>query len=504
MTKLTPATLVDIAYQKASEVKGAVPIFSLFQGDDAPVFTQELLTLGAPLIELIQDVYARGIFRADVGQTFLIPPCESLPLGALLVGFGKADEFDRENAAKALSSALNAVAPWAESVTLVASSWRPNQVDEKLAGFWLTYTAMHSLIKRTHLKTSDDTPVALKTLYWVDGTLGKAFKAGLEEGKATAYGMLLSRFWADLPPNICTPAFLADQVKTLAKDFKSLEVSVWDKKEIKAKKMGAFLAVAQGSEVEPRFIVVRYHGADDPNEAPIALIGKGITFDTGGISLKPAANMADMIYDMSGAATVLGSVFAAAKLGLKKNVMAVVAACENMPSGSATKPGDVVTSYSGKTIEILNTDAEGRLILADALSWTAEQKPAAMVDVATLTGACCIALGSPYSGLFSTDDSVREALRVAGDNAGDEAWPMPVTKAYERLMKSNAADIANMATQRDGGASSAAAFLAVFNGGLPWAHLDVAATANTSGRDHVSTGRPVPLLTRFLFDWSKQ
>jgi len=260
--------------------------------------------------------------------------------------------------------------------------------------------------------------------------------------------------------------------------------------------MGAFLAVTQGSVQPPRLIVCEYRGGkkDSP---PICLIGKGITFDSGGISLKDPPAMDEMKFDMSGAATVLGAVRAAAELKLPLNIVVVIAACENMPGGGAVKPADIVTSMSGQTVEILNTDAEGRLVLCDAITYSRRYKPAAVVDVATLTGACVIALGNHYSGLMSNDDNLAEEMKAAGLRADDRAWRMPIGDDYADQLKSNFADFANIGG-REGGACTAAAFLSKFTKDMSWAHLDVAGTAWLSGSHKGSTGRPVPLLVDFL------
>jgi leucyl aminopeptidase len=262
-------------------------------------------------------------------------------------------------------------------------------------------------------------------------------------------------------------------------------------------KMGALLSVTRGSDEPARLIVAEYRGAASSNAAPIALVGKGVTFDTGGISLKPPPAMDEMKFDMSGAASVLGTLLAAAELKLPINLVVVVPACENMPSGRATKPGDIVKTMSGQTVEILNTDAEGRLILCDALTYVRRFKPSAVIDVATLTGACVVALGSHLSGLFGNDDALANELLEAGIRADDRAWHMPVMDEYGDQLKSNFADFANVAG-REGGAITAACYLAKFTQDLKWAHLDVAGTAYQSGSQKSSTGRPVPLLVEYL------
>jgi leucyl aminopeptidase len=312
---------------------------------------------------------------------------------------------------------------------------------------------------------------------------------------AVADGVELAREWANRPANHCTPTHLAEQMKALGKSH-GLKVEVLERKDVEKLGMGSFLAVAQGSDQPPKFIVARYEGAGK-KAAPLVLVGKGITFDTGGISLKPAAEMDEMKFDMGGATSVLGTMRAVATLKPRVNVIGIIPACENMPSGRAVKPGDVVTSLSGQTIEILNTDAEGRLILCDALTYAERFKPAAVVDIATLTGACVIALGHHRSGLFSSDDVLAGELLAAGEAALDPAWRMPLDEEYDDALKSHFADMGNVGG-RAGGAVTAAMFLKRFTKAYAWAHLDIAGTAWRSGANKGATGRPVALLTRWI------
>jgi leucyl aminopeptidase len=317
----------------------------------------------------------------------------------------------------------------------------------------------------------------------------------LARGRAVAAGVELARELANRPGNHATPADLAAEAKKLGKRF-GVSVEVHDRKSIEKIGMGSFLAVAQGSDEPPRFIVMRYNGAAK-TKAPVVLVGKGITFDSGGISLKPGAEMDEMKFDMGGAASVLGTMRAVAELKPRINLVGLIVACENMPSGRALKPGDVVTSLSGQTIEVLNTDAEGRLILCDALTYAERFKPAAVVDIATLTGACVVALGHHHSGLFCGDEGLAAELATASRNALDPAWRMPLDDEYDEGLKSNFADVANIAG-RAGGAVTAAMFLKRFTAKYPWAHLDIAGTAWKGGTAKGATGRPVPLLTHFV------
>jgi leucyl aminopeptidase len=316
----------------------------------------------------------------------------------------------------------------------------------------------------------------------------------LAEGEATADGAELARTLGNLPSNICTPGYLADEAKKLARAFK-LQIEVLERRDMERLGMGAFLAVTNASHQPPKLIVLRYSGAAKTRK-PLALVGKGITFDTGGISLKPAGEMDEMKFDMSGAGAVLGTLRALAGMQAPVNVVGVIPACENMPGGHATKPGDVVTTLSGQTVEILNTDAEGRLILCDALTYAARFEPEAVIDVATLTGACVIALGHVATGLFANDDKLAQEIREAADDAWDRVWQMPLWEDYQEQLRSNFADFANIGG-RPGGSITAACFLARFTREMRWAHLDIAGTAWKSGRDKGSTARPVPLLVRF-------
>lgn len=317
----------------------------------------------------------------------------------------------------------------------------------------------------------------------------------LAQGEAIAAGAALMKDLANLPGNICTPGHLADQARELAATY-DLPVDILERADMEKLGMHSLLSVARGSHEPPKFIVLKHPGGK-VDEPPVVLVGKGVTFDTGGISLKPAAEMDEMKFDMSGAASVLGTIKAIAQMKLPLNVIGVIPATENMPGGSATKPGDVVTSLSGQTIEILNTDAEGRLILCDALTYVERFNPACVVDVATLTGACVVALGNVATGLLANNDGLARELIDAGQEAYDRAWQLPLWEDYQELLQSNFADLANIGG-RMGGTITAACFLSRFAKKYDWAHLDIAGTAYRSGKEKGSTGRPVPLLCHFL------
>lgn len=351
---------------------------------------------------------------------------------------------------------------------------------------------------RTRTGTDKDRVALQQVTLHAGDKLGSEWKKGLETGKAIGEGVNQARYLGDLPANYCTPRDLATAAQQLTALNDKLSVEVLDEKQMKKLGMGALLSVAAGSDQPPRLVVLNYQGAAKAG-APTVLVGKGITFDTGGISIKPAPGMDEMKYDMCGAATVIGVFHALASMNARLNVVGIVAAAENMPSGRATKPGDVVTSMSGKTIEILNTDAEGRLVLCDALTYAGRFKPRTVIDIATLTGACVIALGNHASGLYANDQSLADALLDAGQQAMDRAWQMPLWDEYQKSLKSNFADVANIGG-REGGSITAACFLSRFTKDYRWAHLDIAGTAWSSGAQKGATGRPVGLLLRYLLN----
>ncbi|MEI6734757.1 MAG: leucyl aminopeptidase [Comamonadaceae bacterium] len=358
-------------------------------------------------------------------------------------------------------------------------------------------TSMMALAEASYVYTTTKSKPEPRTLQRVLVALPAAakLKAAFEQTVAAVTGIEFAKEWANRPANHATPSLLAGAARALAK-FPEIACQVLGPKEVAKLGMGSFMAVAQGSQEQLRFIVLRYTGAGK-TVAPTVLVGKGITFDSGGISLKPAPEMDEMKFDMSGAASVLGVFRALAQLKPAINVVGLIPACENLPDGRAVKPGDVVTSMSGQTIEILNTDAEGRLVLCDALTYAERFKPRAVVDIATLTGACMIALGGVRSGLFASDDELAAALVAAGEASSDLCWRMPLDEDYAEGLKSNFADVANVAG-RAGGAITAAKFLQRFAGKFPWAHLDIAGTAWKSGAAKGATGRPVALLLQYL------
>jgi leucyl aminopeptidase len=449
------------------------------------------------------DQASKGALRkalADVsgktGSTLLL---RSLPGVAaervLLVGLGERKEFAEaayRDAVRAAANALKELGAKEAALFLVdikvgarAPSWNVRQA---------VLAFREAFYRFDQLKTQkkSDPPALAQVVLPL--TSNKELQSALEEATETAEGAALARTLGNLPGNICTPTYLAEQAKKLAREFK-LNVEVLERRDLEKLGMGAFLAVTNGSHQPPKLIVLRYAGTAKTSK-PLVLVGKGITFDTGGISLKPSAEMDEMKFDMSGAASVLGTLRALAGMRAPLNVVGIIPTCENMPGGQAIKPGDIVTTLSGQTVEILNTDAEGRLILCDALTYAARFEPDALVDIATLTGACVIALGHVASGLFANDQKLADAIRDAADDAWDRVWQMPLWEDYQEQLRSNFADFANIGG-RPGGSITAACFLARFTREMRWAHLDVAGTAWKSGRDKGSTARPVPLLVRF-------
>jgi leucyl aminopeptidase len=453
--------------------------------------------LAAPLSDLISSAVGEGDLMMKKGRSlFLYRPVGVAARRVVVAVAGDAT-------AKAFKSALaeglaSLKSSGAQTLGIAAAS--AVQLTEAHAEAAVLATADATYLY-THSKPSATPGWAPKlvTLYGGKGD-ARAIQQGLRRGSAIAAGVKLAREFANRPGNHCTPTWLGQQAKKLGKEFE-LDVEVLDRKGIEKLGMGSFLAVAQGSAEPPRFIVARYGGAAK-GQAPVVLVGKGITFDTGGISIKPAAEMDEMKFDMGGAASVLGTLAAIATLKPRVNLVCIVPTCENMPGGRAVKPGDVVTSMSGQTIEILNTDAEGRLILCDALTYAERFQPAVVVDVATLTGACVIALGHHHSGLFTTDDAIASRMQAASAAAQDPCWRMPLDEEYDEALKSNFADMGNVGG-RPGGAITAAMFLRRFTGKYPWAHLDIAGTAWKSGAKKGATGRPVGLLTHFVLSHAR-
>jgi len=447
----------------------------------------------------IRELLRSGDMDGKMGSTRLLYRVRGVAAErVLLVGLGREKEFGEKEYRDCARAALAAVQEtgardaclyFAElQVPGCDAAWKARQL--VLAAADITYR-----FDRMKSKKAEETSLVHVAISAVSKRDAAALERGMHEGSAIAAGMTLARDLGNLPANVCTPTYLADTSVKLGREWK-LAVEVLEQKDMEKLRMGSLLSVTRGSHEPPKFVILRYAGAGK-KDPPVVLVGKGITFDTGGISIKPSADLDQMKFDMCGAASVLGSLRAAAELGLKLNIVGLVPACENMPGGAATKPGDIVTSMSGQTIEILNTDAEGRLILADALSYAERFEPQAVVDIATLTGACVVALGHVCSGLFANKDDLARELEAAGAESRDRVWRLPLWDDYQEQLKSNFADFANIGG-RAAGSVTAACFLSRFARKYDWAHLDIAGTAWKSGKEKGATGRPVPLLTTFL------
>jgi len=463
------------------------------------VYAEKELTAPARRV----DQRAKGALRkalADLsgkaGATLLL---RALPQVAaervLLVGLGARKEFAESAYRDALRGAANALRE------LGAKDAALFLVDVKAGSRPLSWNLRQAVLglreafyRFDELKSQKKSPPPALAHVTLPLSPSAQLEQALAEAQATADGMDLARTLGNLPSNICTPTYLAEQARKLAREFK-LDIEVLERRDMEKLGMGSFLAVTKASHEPPKLIVLHYSGGPK-SKKPLALVGKGITFDTGGISLKPSAEMDEMKFDMSGAGSVLGAIRALAGMKAPVNVVGVIPTCENMPGGQAIKPGDVVTTLSGQTVEILNTDAEGRLILCDALSYAERFKPEVVIDIATLTGACVIALGHVATGLFANDQKLADEIRACADEAWDRVWQLPLWEEYQEQLRSNFADFANIGG-RPGGSITAASFLARFTRKLRWAHLDIAGTAWKSGREKGSTGRPVPLLVRF-------
>ena len=445
---------------------------------------------------VIEAVKHLGDLNLKVGQCSWIPLTEEQPYKRLLtICIGeKPESVDSANVRSSAASVAKAL----KTKNIKHAAWSVENTsdvsDDKFAAI-IAESFTTQTYSYTETKTQNITPLNLAklTLHSISG-LNKGWKQGLLTGAAIGNGINVARELGNLPANICTPTYLAEKAQAL-KSAK-LSVKVLEEAQMKRLGMGSFLSVAAGSDQPAKFIIMEYKGAV-ATKKPYVLVGKGITFDTGGISLKPGLGMDEMKFDMCGAASVFGVMQTIIELEPKTNIVALVAATENMPNGNATKPGDVVTSMSGQTIEVLNTDAEGRLVLCDALTYAERYKPEAVIDIATLTGACVIALGKHASGLYANDQKLANELLEAGQKAQDKAWQMPLWEEYQKQLDSNFADIANIGG-REAGSVTAACFLARFTKAYKWAHLDIAGTAWDSGGAKGATGRPVGLLVDYL------
>jgi leucyl aminopeptidase len=453
----------------------------------------------------LSAIVKRGDMEGKSGSTLLLHDLAGIAAErVLLVGLGRQAEFGAKQYREAMAASLRVLAQTGATdaeIHLTAlevdgrdAAWRAQQ------GAMLAREGAYRFELMKSRKEAE-APRLKRVTFVTDGGDARKAERGLELGAALAQGMALTKDLGNLPPNVCTPSYLAERARDLAKRH-GMKAQVFDRADMEKMGMGALLAVAKGSHEPPKFIVLEHHGAGK-NARPVVLVGKGVTFDTGGISIKPSSEMDEMKFDMSGAGSVLGTLEAVGTLKLPLNVVGLIPTTENMPGGQAVKPGDIVKSMSGQTVEILNTDAEGRLILCDALTYAERYQPSAVIDIATLTGACVIALGHVASGLFSNDDALAQEVLAAADAAFDRAWRMPLWDDYQEQLKSNFADFANIGG-RPAGSVTAACYLARFARKYKWAHLDIAGTAWRSGKEKGATGRPVPLLTQFLVNRARK
>ena len=469
------------------------------------VFDNRKPSLSAELIDrasggYISEIIRRGDMEGKLGATLLLHNVRgTLADRVLLVGLGKERDFrEREfrSAIRAAVRLLNETGSYEAVVYLTEEKVKRREVAWRVEH--AVVVAMEAVYRFDQMKSQPADvrrPLRKLTLSVPQRSDLTSGEAAAARGLAIAHGMDLARDLGNLPGNICTPAHLAERAQALAQEL-GFKCEVLDRPKLEELKMGSFLSVTNGSDQPPKFIVLEYLGGPK-KQKPLVLVGKGITFDSGGISLKPGTDMDQMKFDMCGAASVLGAFRAVAELKAKVNLIGLVPTCENMPNGKATKPGDVVRSMSGQTIEVLNTDAEGRLILCDALTYAERYEPAAVVDIATLTGAMVIALGHVAAGVFSNSDSLGRALLNAGEDAFDRAWQLPLWDDYQEALNSNFADFANIGG-RAGGSITAACFLSRFAKKFDWAHLDIAGVAWKEGKEKGATGRPVPLLTTWV------
>ena len=469
------------------------------------VYESRKLTLAAELLDKASDGYISGIVRrgdmeGKSGSTLLLQNvpgtlCERV----LLVGLGKEKDFREKEFGAAIRNTvktLNETGAFDASIFLTELAVKKRSIGWRIRQ--ATMIALDATYKFDQFKSKKDEvrrPLRKLTLAVERRNELAQAEEALAQGLAIAEGMAMTKTLGNLPPNICHPTYLAEQAQAMAKEF-NLGCDILERADMEQLGMHSLLSVSRGSRQPPKLIVLTYKGSK-ASEKPVVLVGKGVTFDTGGISLKPGAEMDEMKYDMCGAASVLGTMHSVARMALPINLIVIVPATENMPDGAASRPGDIVTSMSGQTIEILNTDAEGRLILCDALTYAERFEPDTVIDVATLTGACVVALGHIATGLFSNKDGLARELLDAGEESYDRAWHMPLWDDYQELLKSPFADMGNIGG-RWGGSITAACFLSRFTKKFEWAHLDIAGTAWKSGADKGATGRPVPLLTHYL------
>ncbi len=469
------------------------------------IFEKGIMTPSATLINnasqgQLQRYIDRGDISGKVGQTLLLQDVTGVASPrVLVVGCGDDEPLSDTQLTQVISSTVQALD---KSAATKASLYLSELTIKDKPDTWLfnqaIITAEAELYQYKATKSESpekDNALTSLTFHAEDN---QACQQAVDRGLATANGMTLAKELGNLPGNICTPSYLADQAVQLGQHYERITTTILDEDKMAELGMGSLLSVSRGSREPAKLITMEYQGGGD--EKPVVLVGKGLTFDAGGISLKPAAGMDEMKYDMCGSASVFGTISAIAELNLPINVIGVIPSSENLPDGDANKPGDIVTSMAGKTIEILNTDAEGRLILCDALTYSQRFEPAIVIDIATLTGAIIVALGSKTTGLMANDQQLAEDLLQAGRDSSDKAWQLPLWDEYQEQLDSNFADIANIGG-KEAGSVTAACFLSRFTEDFTWAHLDIAGTAwKSGGKSKGATGRPVPMLVQYLIN----
>lgn len=451
------------------------------------------------------DLLSANGFKGDLNKSLFIPnSTDHQQNSTLIIGCGKQDEFDKQAFLKVIKHAFDKL----KETTVMSCGWQlchlPIQHTD--TAWCLQQTVLRCADKQyrfDQFKSKTDDTNQLEQLFITVDSITDAHQAVIDQAHAASSGMNLYKDLANTPANVCTPTYLANTAKDLAKTYHPFKLTVLEEADMEKLGMGSMLSVSQGSLEPAKLITLEYLGAKDKSEKPYVFIGKGVTFDSGGISLKPPAGMDEMKYDMCGAATVLGLMKAVAHMQLPLNIIGIVAASENLPGHKATKPGDIVTSMSGQTIEILNTDAEGRLLLCDALTYAEKFKPQAVVDIATLTGAMIVALGHHITGVMGNNDELADQLITAGEKSHDRIWQLPLGEEYDCTLQSNFADMANIGNDRSAMSIVAGCFLGRFAKQFAWAHLDNAGTAWVSGKNKGATGRPIPALLQFLIDRSQ-
>jgi leucyl aminopeptidase len=482
--------------QNLSTLKTDCLVTLIFDGDGAKKASQDL---DPAIAKIVKSMLASGDFTNNIGASnTIVNPIDIQATRLVLIAAGQRKDWGQDNLVKVLnnlSRTLNNLPIKSASIVYPSADYAAGDKSAATQISQIITASQYRYSKTISTKVSKPSLTKINVICTTKNS--SALKVGLKLGKAIGVGINVAKELGNLPANICTPTYLANQAKAMARKCPQLSTKVLEEKQMKELGMGSLLSVSAGSVQPAKFVIMEYKGAKDKKQAPVVLVGKGVTFDTGGISLKPGQKMDEMKYDMCGAASVIGTMTTIVEAKPAINVIGIVAAVENMPSGIATKPGDVVTSMAGLTIEVLNTDAEGRLVLADALTYVERYKPAAVIDIATLTGACVVALGHVNTGLYTNHQPLADKLLAAGNDNGDHVWQMPLNDAYQKQIDTPFADIANIGGP-GAGSVTAACFLSRFSKNFNWAHLDIAGTAWNSGANKSATGRPVALLTHYL------